>query len=286
MAGQAYHAGVLSALADSGWDPGSAEVIVGTSAGSITAALLRAGVAPSAMASGSYRSMQGAGRAAAPEAAEMAAAAALVTGATSGRASVGGQLSRLVPAGRTSPGGIITTVRRVAGDRWPGRATWICAVRRSDGRRIVFGREGAPEVPQSLAVAASCAIPGFFTPVTIDGQAYVDGGAHSPTNLDLLAGLGLDALVVSSPMSVSRTGIGRRLDLPVRMVFRATLAREVRAARRAGTPVLTLQPTDEDLQAMGLNAMDPRPWAQVVRSARASTRRRLEDPAVGRLLTG
>jgi len=287
VAGQAYHAGVLSALADGGWDARGAEVLVGTSAGSITAALLRAGVAPSALASGSYRTLRGDGRSAPAEAAEMAAAAAPALAAAGGaRASLGGQLSRLVPAGRTSPGGIVTMVRRIAGDAWSDRPTWICAVRRRDGRRVVFGREGAPRVPQSLAVAASCAIPGYFTPVTIGDETYVDGGAHSPTNLDLLAGQGLDALVVLSPMSVSRGGLGRRLDLPARLLFRATLAREVLGARRAGTPVLSLQPTSDDLEAMGLNAMDPRRWAGTVRAAQASTRRRLEDPAVRRLLTG
>jgi len=284
MAGQAYHAGVLSALTDAGWDPRDAEVVVGTSAGSIAATLLRAGVSPSSMASGSYRSMRGGGRAGAPDAAELAAATALAAGTGPGRASLGGRLSRLVPAGRTSPGGIVTMVRRIAGEHWPERATWICAVRRSTGQRVVFGREGAPQVPLPLAVAASCAIPGFFTPVTIGQEAYVDGGAHSPTNLDLLAGLGLDAVVVSSPMSVSREGIARRVDLPVRLLFRATLAREVRAARRAGTQVLTLQPTGEDLEAMGLNAMDPRPWQDIARQAQESTRRRLEDPALRALL--
>src|ERR1700730_8714263 len=43
--GVAYHGGVLGAIEEvTGWDPRTAEVIVGTSAGSITAAMLRAGV--------------------------------------------------------------------------------------------------------------------------------------------------------------------------------------------------------------------------------------------------
>ena len=290
MAGQAYHGGVLTALANAGWDPRSAEVVVGTSAGSIAAALLRAGVTPSGLASGTYRRAKEAGGALPPDAAEMAGAGAAAgiaaAGASTGRTRVGGRLARLVPAGRISPGGIVTMVRRSAGDSWPAAATWVCAVRRSDGRRVVFGRAGAPAAPLSLAVAASCAIPGYFQPVLIDDVAYVDGGAHSPTNADLLAGLGLDAVVVSSPMSVSRRALGRRLDLPARLLFRATLAREVAAVRRRGTPVLTLQPTADDLAAMGLNAMDSRPWADIVRRAQASTQRRLEDPALRRLLTG
>ncbi|MEI2716109.1 MAG: patatin-like phospholipase family protein [Candidatus Nanopelagicales bacterium] len=46
ITGTAFHAGVLTALAQQGWDARDAEVIVGTSAGSTSAALLRAGFPP------------------------------------------------------------------------------------------------------------------------------------------------------------------------------------------------------------------------------------------------
>ena len=283
-AGQAFHAGVLSALADAGWDARGAEVVVGTSAGSIAAALLRAGVAPATMRS---RGTSRRGGSSAPLVPDPPVPAAVEAAALApGRASVGGLLSRLVPEGTRSVGGIVTMVRGAAGDAWPDPATYVCAVRRRDGRRVVFGRAGAPPAPLPLAVAASCAIPGYFTPVRIGDEAYVDGGAHSPTNLDLLAGLGLDAVVVSSPMSVARGGLGARADLPARLLFRATLAREARRVRAAGTPVVTLQPGAEDLAVTGLNAMDPGPWAPMVEQAEATTRRRLQDPAVARLLTG
>ena len=56
VVGQAYHSGVLAALEhDLGWDPRTAEVIVGTSAGSITGALLRNGVPASELAAWSVR---------------------------------------------------------------------------------------------------------------------------------------------------------------------------------------------------------------------------------------
>lgn len=278
-AGQAFHAGVLAALAGAGWDARSAEVVVGTSAGSIAAAMLRAGVAPAALRTpGSGRP----GGTAAPLAPVGIEAAALAPG----RVSVGGLLSRLVPPGTRSVGGIVSTVRSAAGDGWPAATTWVCAARRRDGRRVVFGRAGAPPAPLSLAVAASCAIPGYFTPVQIDGEAYVDGGVHSPTNLDVLAGLGLDAVVVSSPMSVSRRALAARLDLPARLLFRTALAREAVRVRRSGTRVVTFQPSAQDLAVTGLNAMSPGPWGALVEQAEASTRRRLQDPALTRLLTG
>src|SRR5258708_5386455 len=49
--GGAFHAGVLSTLADElGWDARTAEVVVGTSAGSATGAILRAGLSPDDLA--------------------------------------------------------------------------------------------------------------------------------------------------------------------------------------------------------------------------------------------
>ena len=44
------------------------------------------------------------------------------------------------------------------------------------------------------------------TTVTIGGTRYVDGGAHSPTNVDVVAGQSLDLVIVSSPMSSARGG--------------------------------------------------------------------------------
>ena len=99
------------------------------------------------------------------------------------------------------------------------------------------------------------------------------------------AGLGLDAVLVSSPMSVSRRALAARLDLPARLLFRATLAREAARVRRSGTPVITFQPSAEDLAVTGLNSMSPGPWARLVEQAEASTGRRLADPAVRRVLT-
>ena len=65
----------------------------------------------------------------------------------------------------------------------------------------MFGRRGTPSVPIHLAVAASCAVPGYFAPVRIEERSYVDGGVHSPTNAAVLRASGVDLAVVISPMS-------------------------------------------------------------------------------------
>jgi NTE family protein len=297
IVGQAYHAGVLQALAEVGWDPASAEIVIGTSAGSLVGGLLRRGVTVADLVDGSYRRGEvspgsGTGQAAGVAAtAERALQAAARTG---GRARLGSRIAGMVPPGRVSPGGIVRLVQHVGGDAWPERTTWICAVRRRGGTRVVFGSAGAPEAPFSKAIAASCAIPGYFQPVRIADaggaeQEYVDGGAHSPTNLDLLAGRRvegrpLDAVVALSPMSFSG-GPSARLDLGARVLFRGQLAREALAVRRRGTPVLTFQPNARELGVMGLNAMSPARWYDVVEAARASARERLTGPEASSVLS-
>jgi NTE family protein len=161
----------------------------------------------------------------------------------------------LLPTGRHSTEFIAAGARLHHGVEWPKEPLWIVAVRRRDGRRVVFGREGSPQTDVAHAVAASCAIPGFFHPVEIDGEAYVDGGAHSPTNADLLRRQDFDVVVVSSPMSVEPLRARPTLDLPMRMFWHRELRREVRALRRRCSHVLTFEPGGELLQVMGINPL-------------------------------
>ncbi len=160
--------------------------------------------------------------------------------------------------------------------QWPRAALWINAVELDSGRRVTFGRSTRVRTDVATAVAASCAIPGFFAPVKIDGTRYVDGGVHSPTNADLVARLSLDLVIISSPMSVARTTPRLAADQAARRFSRLVLANEVRRLRRAGIPVLTFQPTSADLGVMGLNAMDGSRRVTVAEHAFDSARGRLE----------
>jgi NTE family protein len=112
--------------------------------------------------------------------------------------------------------------------------------------------------------------------VAIGGVTYVDGGAHSPTNADLLADRQLDLVVVSSPMSVAGNRLRPSLDLPARRLCRFYLGQEVARIRRRGVPVVAFQPTGDDLKAMGMNAMDQSRRALVTRRARVSAREKIE----------
>jgi NTE family protein len=249
VTGDAFHRGVLGALHETGFDARAADVIVGTSAGSAVGASLRR---PDRPFGTSMREATVHGRklGVAPDLSPYLAALRRPW-----RARPGVLLSSLLPTGRRSTDFLVAGFRAQHGDRWPEEPLYICGVRRRDGKRVVFGREGAPRTDVAHAVAASCAIPGYFHPVEIDGEMYVDGGVHSPTNADVLDGWDLDVLLVSSPMSVDPRRLGVGIDLPVRLGFHRYLRRETAKQRRRGTTVVAFEPGGELLSVMGVNAL-------------------------------
>lgn len=295
--GMAFHGGVLDALAEAtGWDPRTAEVVVGTSAGSLTAALLRVGLPASDLAAISEdRPLSAAGQVLRQGSSvhnpRVSLGAFLHTRPLADpRAVVEGLLrpwsrrpaswaAALLPSGAISTEPISAGLDAFFGDRWPQGRTWLCAVRLSDGRRVVFGRDGSPPARVGQAVAASCAIPGYFTPVVIGGSRYVDGGVRSMLNLPLVRDLDLDAVVVSAPMASASRWPTATLDAPLRWVLRAQLEGEAAPLRRRGIPVLALLPTHQVALAMGVNAMDARRRQTVSRLARSSTLRHLRSDA-------
>ena len=304
VAGGAFHAGVLSALEDAtGWDPRTASVIVGTSAGSITGASLRAGLSASdQMARVQDRPLSADGEAvlrrvgpigrppplrptrSARPPAELAA-----TLARAARRPFAARpwslLAALLPEGSLSTDMISDGIGGLFPDAWPDDPLWVCAVRQADGQRVVFGRDGLrPPVPD--AVAASCAIPGFFSPVVIDGGAHIDGGVHSPTNADLmLEARPLDLVIVSSPMSIQGRRPRLAADQPMRAWSRALLDAEVLRLRRRRIPVIIFQPDAAVLTAMGLNAMDPARRSAIAEVAGRSAEQKLARADLAERLT-
>ncbi|MDQ3946960.1 MAG: patatin-like phospholipase family protein, partial [Actinomycetota bacterium] len=160
----------------------------------------------------------------------------------------------------------------VFGTGWPEAALWIPATRLDDGARVVFGRPGSPPASVGQAVAASCAVPGFFTPAVIGGVRYVDGGCGSATNLDLLARVGVDLVVVSSPLSLTRVGTRRGVCLPARLLHRAEVAAEATRVRRSGASVVAFEPDPTVQVAMGRTSMDYDRVPDVVEAARTSAK--------------
>src|SRR5438309_5909148 len=249
VTGDAFHRGVLRALSEIGYDARSADVVVGTSAGSMVGAFLRQ---PDRPLGASLRDATVHGRrlGSAPDLSPLLAAVRHPW-----RARPGVIATSLLPTGRRSTDVLVSGLAARHGRRWPERPLYVVAARRRDGRRVVFGREGAPPTDVAHAVAASCAIPGYFHPVEINGDMYVDGGVHSPTNADILNDWDLDVLLVSSPMSVDPHAIRPTLDLPMRLGCHRYVRRETARHRRRGTTVLSFEPGGELLTAMGLNPL-------------------------------
>jgi NTE family protein len=302
--GFSWAAGALTALQEAeGVDLRDAEVIVGTSAGSVTAALLGCGVGVDVMlrhqqgipapgdpvidyddeedGAGPFPPLPGLGvgstrllRHAVLHPRTVTPLAALSSVAPIGRAT-------LAPFGRM----VDTVLDGAGGGDWtPHPATWVVAMDYDSGKRIPFGAPGAPPARLPDAVAASCAIPGWFTPVEIADRRYVDGGTCSTTSLDLLAGLGLDEVYVVAPMVSfaydEPTGV-TRLERRLRRALTRRLLREAEKVRAGGTHVTMLGPGPEDLVAIGGNMMDPARRAVVLETSlrtSAEALRRVEDP--------
>jgi NTE family protein len=87
---------------------------------------------------------------------------------------------------------------------WPERRLFITAVDVDSGEFRVFDRES--DVDLVRAVAASCAVPGIFPPVSIDGRRYMDGGMRSIANADLAAGC--DPVLILVPVREGGPGMG------------------------------------------------------------------------------
>jgi NTE family protein len=148
-------------------------------------------------------------------------------------------------------------------------------MRLTDGRRMVYG-SGSDSAPIGSAVAASCAIPGYFAPVPINGANHVDGGMYSAANLDLLADYDLDLVIVSAPMA-THSAFTKTLDLPLRQFLLRQLAGEAKAVRAAGSRVVVFAPTPADISVMGINPMAPGREGPVARQVRTSTSDRIRQ---------
>lgn len=280
--GLAFHAGVLLALHhDLGWDAREADIIVGTSAGSIVGTLLRAGVAPedlAAWASDAAPTPTGRKfRALMKRADGLTPTARLPVPTLPGRSVLGvlahptqlrSALTTMLPNGLADQAPRLAVIDRLL-ERWPAKPLWIAAVRVGDGRLTWFGRHpeggytgpgvlvdvgaGPEPVRPGRAVAASCAIPLLSRPVRIGGHRYVDGGVRSPTNADVVAGHELDLVLVLSPMGHTAGTAGRS---PARRSAQRRLQREVRMLRSRSLSVQVVSPDAPTVKAMGWNLLE------------------------------
>jgi NTE family protein len=145
---------------------------------------------------------------------------------------------------------------------WAGGRTWIAAMDYDTGRRVLFGHPTAPRASLADAVVASCSIPGWYEPARIGGRRYVDGGVCSATSLSVLGGTDVQEVYVLAPMASTEPDHPLqphlRLERRVRQLLTRLLLREAKALGARGTRVTVVTPGPRDLAVMGANLMDPK----------------------------
>jgi NTE family protein len=147
-----------------------------------------------------------------------------------------------------------------AASSWADGRTWIAAMDYDTGRRVLFGQPGAPRAELADAVVASCSIPGWYAPAVIGGRRYVDGGIRSATSLGVLRGADVNEVYVLAPMASTEPDHPLRPDLRLerrlRHLITRALVRQAKLLRAEGKHVTIMTPGSSDLAVMGANLMD------------------------------
>jgi NTE family protein len=257
LAGIAWTTGLLAGLAGHGQDLTGADLIVGTSAGAAVAAQVTSGMPLDELfARQADPARQGPEIPAEIDFEKFAADfGGAVTGATS-PADVRRAVGQLALAAETVSEADRRAViaARLPVHEWPEQRLVIVAVDAETGEPRRFDR--ASGVSLVDAVAASCAVPGVWPAVTIDGRRYVDGGVRSGENADYAAGS--TRVTVVSPLGVES-------PLPMEKPLLTVLA----DLRAAGAEVALVTPDEAAVAAFGQNPLDPATRTPAAEAGRA-----------------
>jgi NTE family protein len=249
VTGIAWELGILSGLADAGLDLADADVVVGTSAGSVVGAQLTsdpdvqswyaAQLEPADAEIGGDFGVGTMVRLALPW---------LVPGRPlAKRRRVGRAARRAHPEAADRRLEVIRS--RIGVTEWPERDLRITVVHAETGRSRVLTRDSGVDLIH--AVAASCAVPFVWPPVPLDDGLYVDGGIRSTTNTDLATGA--DRVVVVAPLPRS---YGRYHAIRTQL------------HRLGDPPAAVLSPDSQSLTAIGRNMLDPSRRVEAARAGR------------------
>jgi NTE family protein len=257
ITGVAWQLGVIIGLRDQGTDLTTVDRVIGTSAGAVSGALVAGGVDPA--------------KAVVMDAPlgpddppmhpdwERGREAWSLLGESAG-ADLRRRLGAIARAARVgSQEALLASFeRRLPLTEWPARLV-VTAVDAFTGEPVHWTAED--DVPIVPAVAASCAVPCLFPPITVNGRQFMDGGVRSRTNADLAAGH--DRVVILAP----------RMPLALRDTFEDELA------QLDAHPVL-IEPDAASLEAIGDSVFAADRWQPVVEAAIEQGRRHRGEPAV------
>lgn len=245
LAGLGWFAGLFHGLSQQGTDLRNADRMIGTSAGSATAAQLRSGLALERL----YANQTDPALIADEAAPNMAAIAELMQvfpklNAISDHNERMQAVGQLAKTATTVPPAVRRAMieRRLSDHAWPAAKLTITAVDAESGALVAF--DASSGVSLVDAVAASCAVPGVWPLVEIAGKSYFDGGGYTVDNAHLAAGA--ERVVIASPLGSASTAPAG---------FHLTDA--VAALEAAGSKVLVIDPDPASRAAMGANPLDP-----------------------------
>jgi len=246
--GISWEIGLLAGLSDEGIDVGGADLIVGTSAGSIVGTQIALGKTLSELIAQQMEPddgrigtlMAGIDPSSVLQLFMRWAGVKEMTQKT--RAEIGA--AALAAQTVTEDEWVAYFEDHLEGAEWPGRRLLLTAVECETGAFQTWDRDSG--VALARAVASSCAVPGLFPSVSINGRRYTDGGVRSGTSADLAAGY--DSVLVVAPIGARSDGIDPLLGRQARA--------EAEALNAAGTSAELVFPDAATLEAMGINRMD------------------------------
>ncbi len=259
--GIAWETGIAAGLAEHGVHLGEANLIIGTSAGSVVGAQLAMGRQPQAMVAAqlarqenpAVAAVRSQGRQGAPDLTGLMAIMAKAAVADRPLEERLAEVGQFALSAQTieEEAFIAGFGNRLAGaEGWTEKDFKCTAIDALSGQFVIWDRSSG--VPLARAVASSCAVPGIYPPITIKGRRYYDGGIRSATNADLAKGY--ETVVI-----VSVAGGGAASSDPRAELARKRLDDEMRALKEAGVRTLELiTPDDGSRESFGLNMMDSR----------------------------
>ena len=245
VAGVAWELGILMGLYDTGVDVRGADIIIGTSAGSVVGAQITSGTDLESLFTSQLTPVeQTKERKVEFDPVQMMEAfSQAVAGAGPDpkaiRARIGAYALTVPAVPEAERRAIIET--RLPVHMWPKPRLLIVAVDTETGEEYIMDRTSGVSLVD--AVSASCAVPGIWPPVTIAGHRYMDGGVRSATNADLAHGS--DRILILNPLGANANFLGAGLDA------------EVAALEREGSQVLVIAADAASTTAIGLNPLDP-----------------------------
>lgn len=254
ITGIAWELGMIAGLAELGVDLSRADLVIGTSAGSVAGAQLRSGRPIEQLYADQLKDAHG----------ELAARLSrglilrwavleLLPGSDE---KAFRRLGKAALARKTVPESDRRQVieSRLPDPEWPPKPLKVTAVDAATGEFVVFDDESG--VPLVDAVGASCAVPMVWPPVTIGERRYIDGGVRSPANADLAKGYGRVVVLAPFGGAVRRSG---RVDNQIE-----ALGPHVHAA--------VVMPDANTRRAMGSNALDPAFRSDAAKAGRSQAR--------------